>query len=74
MVYLDKKHEPHKNEVLISKYLKDTLEHRDVPDKTGRLFENFNKEPVQIASEKMTFGSFLKKYSERHCSRFSYFL
>ena len=60
MVYLDKKHEPLKNETLISKYVKDHLEHRDVPDKTDKLFKNFNKEPVQIASEKMTFGSLLK--------------
>src|SRR6476659_9021867 len=60
MVYLDIKHEPLKNETLISKYVKDHLEHRDVPNKTDELFKNFNKEPIQIASEKMTFGSLFK--------------
>ena len=47
IVYLDKKHEPHKNEALISKYVKDNLEHRDVPDKTDRLFEDLTKSPFK---------------------------
>lgn len=64
MVDLDKKHDPLKNESLISKYIKDSLEHRDVSNQTNRLFKNFNKEPVQIASEKMTFGSLLKNIAK----------
>ncbi|KAA9022948.1 glycosyl hydrolase family 28-related protein [Niallia endozanthoxylica] len=60
MIYLDKKHDPHKNEALINTFLKDAPKIKGVSGERDGLF-NSSKKPVQIAVEKMTFGSFLKK-------------
>ena len=61
IIYLDKKHDPHKNEALINKFLKGAPKTKEVLGERDGVFNSFSKKPVQIAIEKKTFGSFLKK-------------
>ena len=72
IIYLDKKHDPHKNEALINKFLKGAPKTKEVFGERDGFFNSFSKKPVQIAIEKKTFGSFLKK---RSCQAlFAFFL
>ena len=61
IIYLDKKHDPHKNEALINKFLKGAPKTKEVLGERDGLFNSFSKKPIQIAIEKKTFGNFLKK-------------
>ena len=61
IIYLDKNHNPLKNEALINKFLKDAPKTKEVLGERDGLFNSFSKKPVQMAVKKKTFGSFLKK-------------
>ena len=43
IIYLDKKHDPHKNEALINKFLKDAPKTKEVLGERDGVFNSFSK-------------------------------